>query len=708
MSLNSVMSAALSGLQTAQTGMTTVSNNITNVNTPDYARELVEQSPEVTGGVGDGVTVDDVKRVTNQYLESANYQASSAAGSSAIISNLLDQAQAAFGDPSQAGSYLNQLSTVFSDFTAAANDPASNLTRTQTLDDLSSFLDSTDTVAGALSSLDTQADGQITSDVSQVNQLLTQISTLNTQISKGTAEQANVSGSQDSQSQLLSQLSSLMTINVNTQADGSVVVRSSNGQLLAGNGEAASLTYTPSVTGLGVITATAAGTNQATTLQIGDGELQGLLSLRNNTIPGIQQQLSGYVSGAVSAINAAHNANTAVPPPQTLTGRNTGLDLPTIVGDFSGTTNIAIVDSSGNLTQQVAVNFSNQTMSVNGGAATGFTPANFLTSLNTALGGTGTASFTNGALSISATTAGSGVAIADDPTTPATDGGQGFSQFFGLNDLVTSSEITNYNTGLQPSDANGFAPGSTITFQVASSSGAPTSTVTVAVPPAGSPTMQDLLNSLNAPVGGMGQYGSFSLDANGAMSFTPNTPGSTLSVVSDNTQRGAGGPSMSQLFGLGVTQQASRATTFQIRPDISANPMNMALAQLDLSAAADTPPEPVVAVGDGSGATALAQVANSSANFAAAGDLPALTTSVTQYAAELGGDLGQKASSADSANTAATAVQTEAQTRLQSVEGVNLDEELVNLTTFQQAYNASARLVQASQSMINTLLDIVP
>jgi flagellar hook-associated protein 1 FlgK len=165
---------------------------------------------------------------------------------------------------------------------------------------------------------------------------------------------------------------------------------------------------------------------------------------------------------------------------------------------------------------------------------------------------------------------------------------------------------------------------------------------------------------------------------------------------------------MSQLFGLGVTQQAGRATTFQIRPDISANPMNMALAKLDLAAAAGIPPQPVVAIGDGSGATALAQVANATANFAAAGDMPAVTTSVSQYAARLGGDLGQKASAASTAKTAATAVQTEAQTRLQSVEGVNLDEELVNLTTFQQAYNASARLVQASKDMINTLLDIVP
>jgi flagellar hook-associated protein 1 len=706
MSLNGLMGAALSGLQTAQTGLTTVSNNITNVNTPGYAREVVNQSPSVAGGVGDGVTVDDVTRVTNQYLEAANYQATSAAGSASIISNLLDQAQAAFGDPSQPGSYLNQLSTVFSDFNAASNDPASSLPRTQTLDDLNSFLDSTDTVASTLNALDTQANGQISSDVSTVNQLLTQISSLNVQIEKGTAEQANVAGSQDSQSQLLGQLANLMTVNVSTQADGTVVVRSSSGQLLAGEGgAAASLTYTPSVSGMGTITATAAGTNDPTSIQIGDGELQGLLTLRNNTIPGIQQQLSSYVSGSVSAINAAHNANTAVPPPQTLSGRNTGLDLPTIVGDFSGKTNIAIVDSSGNLTQQVAIDFGADTMSVNGGAATSFTPSTFLTSLNTALGGTGTASFTNGALSISASASGSGVAIADDPTTPATDGGQGFSQFFGLNDLLTSSEITNYNTGLKATDSSGFTPGGVITFQIGNASGTPTNTISVTVPGPGAPSMQNLLNALNAPTGGLGQYGSFSLDSNGAMTFKPNSPGSTLAVTSDTTQRGTNGPSMSQLFGLGVGQQAGVASTFQIRPDIAANPMNMALATLDLAAA---PSEPVVSVGDGSGATALSQVANASANFAAAGGMPATTTSVTQYAANLGGALGQQASAADSANTAATSVQTEAQTRLQSVEGVNLDEELVNLTTYQQAYNASARLVQASKDMINTLLDIVP
>ena len=158
MPINALMSGAVSGLETAQTALTTVSDNITNINTPGYVREVVQQSPVIAAGQDIGVTVDQVQRVTNQYLEAANYNATSSAGSANIISNLLSQAQGAFGDPSQASSYLNQLSTVFSDFSAAANDPASNLPRSQTVDDLNTFLDTTQDVAGTLSGIGTQTD----------------------------------------------------------------------------------------------------------------------------------------------------------------------------------------------------------------------------------------------------------------------------------------------------------------------------------------------------------------------------------------------------------------------------------------------------------------------------------------------------------------------------------------------------------------------
>ena len=703
MSLNSIMSTAVTGLQTAQAGLNSVSNNVANLNTPGYQREVLSQTPLVAGGAGDGVTAGEIRRVTDQYLQGASLQAAAGAGAAGVISSLLDQAQSSFGDPTSASSYLNQLSTVFSDFAAAANNPASSLPRSQTLADLGAFLDTTQQIAGGLAGLSAQADGRISSDVGQINQLLSQISGLNSEITAARADGADATGAENTQSQLITSLSSLIGVNVTTQPNGAAVVRSTSGVLLAGYGGSSTLSYTPSASAQGAISIAQSGAAGSAPFTPDSGELQGLLTLRNSQLPAIQAQLSEYVSGAAAAINAAHNANTAAPPPQTLVGRNTGLDLPTIVGDFSGVTNIAIVNASGQLQQQVSIDFSAGTMSVNGGSPTAFTPAGFLTSLNTALGGLGTASFANGALSLSASASGSGVAIADDSATPATDAGQGFSQFFGLNDLLTSSEITNYDTGLKLTDANGFTPGGVITLQIADQTGAPVTNVAVSVPAA--PTMQDLLNALNAPVSGVGLYGAFSLDANGALTFAPSTPGgASIAVVSDTTQRGAGGPTLSELFGIGAAQRAGRATTFQIRPDIAADPMNLALAKLDLGLPAG---QPVVAVGDGSGALALAQVASAGARFAAAGGLPGLTTSVTQYAAQLGGDVGQRASTADNAKTASEAIQTEASTRLQSATGVNLDQELVNLTTYQQAYAASAQLIQASKTMYNALLNMM-
>jgi len=52
-------------------------------------------------------------------------------------------------------------------------------------------------------------------------------------------------------------------------------------------------------------------------------------------------------------------------------------------------------------------------------------------------------------------------------------------------------------------------------------------------------------------------------------------------------------------------------------------------------------------------------------------------------------------------------VQAEAINRRQSVEGVNLDEELVRLTTYQQAYTASARMIQAAKDLFDVLSNLL-
>jgi len=555
-------------------------------------------------------------------------------------------------------------------------------------------------VAQSLTGLSSQADTRIGDDVTQVNSLLSQIDSLNNSINASAATGGDVTDAQNAQSTLINTLAGLVDVKVGSNGTGGVVLRTTAGQSLVGPQGAASIAYQGTTEAASQMVISQPGGGQALApMTLAGGEIKGLLDLRNTSLPNVESQLSEYVSQAVNAINLAHNASTSSPPPQTLTGSNTGLDLPTAISGFSGVTNVAIVGSNGQLVTNVQIDFGGQTMTVNG-VQSGFSPSTFLSSLNSALGGAGTASFTNGALSISAANPGTGVAIADDPGTPSTKAGRGFSAFFGLNNLITSPSITNYNTGLAPTDPSGFNPGDLLTLRVTGQNNTKITDIAIPMPAGG--TVQNLVDALNAPVGGVGLYGQFSLDGNGALTFTPTTPGSaTISVVSDATSRGPGGPSVSQLFGIGLAQRIQRIPTYSVRADIAANPANLATAQLDLSAAADG--QPVVSPGDGSGALAMSQAGSTQLGFAATGSAAALTTNVTQYAAQFAGALGSLAATADSANTNATAVQTEANARRQSTEGVNMDQELINLTTYQQAYSASARLVTASSDMFTAL-----
>jgi flagellar hook-associated protein 1 FlgK len=128
------------------------------------------------------------------------------------------------------------------------------------------------------------------------------------------------------------------------------------------------------------------------------------------------------------------------------------------------------------------------------------------------------------------------------------------------------------------------------------------------------------------------------------------------------------------------------------------------MAEFEVNAKAG---QPAIATGDGRGALALAKAGSAVTSFGAAGDMRAVQMSVLAYASELSGTIGSKASSAADRKESADAVATEANTRRASVEGVNLDEELVNLTTYQQAYNASARLIQAAKDLYDILLSTV-
>lgn len=698
MSLNAIMGAAVSGLQTAQTGLRTVSDNIANIDTPGYIRKIADQVSLSSGGVGAGVSVAQVRLAADRFLQAASLSAAARQGSAGAAEGLWDQAQGLFGDPSENTAFFASLDRVFSAFSTLAGAPTSSAARAGALDQASEFFDQAQSISDQLQGLRDQADARIGADVAKVNQLLAQIDALNIEISRAQILSNDATAPQNQQSQLIDQLSALIDVKVGPREQGGVTVRASDGLVLAGDG-AASLTYQRTGADGELWIQRPGGQPQLLGARLTSGEIKGLLDMRNQALPNISSQLAELTSETADQLNRIHNAYSPVPAAQTLSGRNTGLDLPVAVSGFTGKTTVAVLNSAGVLQRRVDIDFTAGTLSVDGGAASGFAPATFLASLNAALGPSATASFANGALSLSAAGT-NGIAIQDDATTPSQKAGRGFSAFFGMNDLVRSSVLANYDTGLSTADPHGFTPGQQITFRLTGSDGARLTDIQVTVPAA--PTMADLLNALNAPATGVGFYGAFSLDAAGQLAFAaPPGSGVNLSVVQDSTQRGAGGPSMTALFGVGASARSGRAGSFSVRADIAQDPSRLALAQLDLSVAIGAAS---LATGDTRGADALSRAGQMATRFDAAGAVGAVTQRLSDYAAGFSGHIARQAEGAQYDREAAEAVAAESSARRASVEGVNLDQELIQLTTYQQAYNASARMIQAVNEMYEVLL----
>ena len=702
MSLSAIMSTANSGMMAAQTGLRVVSDNIANVNTTGYVRKTISQSNLISNGMGVGVSIDAIKRATDRFLQSASLNAAADASRAGAVATSLNSAQDLFGDPSGDNGYFSRLDGVFSAFSAASDDPSSNLLRTQAMTRLDDFLGESSRITAALSGLRKDADNRIATDVDRVNDLLKNINILNTDITRAKVAGADATGAENVQGGLIDELSTLMNIQVSQRANGGVIVRSTEGLSLAGDG-AAVVSYQQSSSATGFLQVIQAnGLDTPVALNISSGEMKGLLDLRNTELPNLSDQLGEFASRAAEELNRAANASSAVPAPESLTGRNTGLDEATAMSGFSGKTTIALTDSSGVIQRRIDVDFDAGTMTVDGAAGPTFTNTDFIAQLNTALGGQGSAAFSNGALSLTAT-AGRGVAVADDATTPSLKAGKAFSHFFGLNDIVRSNSFSPYETGLTPTDPHGFTPGDVITLRLTDVEGGRIRDVKVTVPTSG--TMQDLMNSLNARNGGVGLYGSFALDAKGQMNFTsyPNSQVS-LSVESDDTERGLGGPSITELFGVGPAERSTRGERLGVNTKMDQDPRLLPFAKLNLSAAVGVA---ALAVGDGRGALTLAKAGDTTATFSAVGGAGAASTSVLRYAADFGGSIARKAASAESRKDAAEAVSIEVDTQRLSQEGVNLDEELINLTTYQQAFNASARLIQATKDMFDVLTNIV-
>jgi flagellar hook-associated protein 1 FlgK len=95
------------------------------------------------------------------------------------------------------------------------------------------------------------------------------------------------------------------------------------------------------------------------------------------------------------------------------------------------------------------------------------------------------------------------------------------------------------------------------------------------------------------------------------------------------------------------------------------------------------------------------------ANQQTVGVLENGTTSISAAVSALVTGLGSQAQQINTAQTAQAAVNSQALSSVQSVSGVNLDEEAASLLQWQQAYQAAAQALTVGRSLFTTLIDSV-
>jgi flagellar hook-associated protein 1 FlgK len=729
MTINSILWTATSALSANQSALGTTSQNVTNVNNPDYVRrQAVLQSVDI-GGTPQGVKVAEIKRIAAEFLARESLSATSTAGTFDQMQQIENQLQSLLGAPSDQNSVPNLVNQALAYPSTLTLDPTSIPSRLGYLQTLNQALGSISGLATQVQGIRADADSQVSNQIQQANTLIKQIHSLNEGIAKAKILGSDSSDLQDQRAAALRQLSGIMSISTYDQPDGSVSVTTSDGYALVTD-TYAKLSYTPASSTdpsvvYGQITAQhispANGQPIGTAIDfashIEQGSLRGLLSMRDVELPNLLQQLGNLGANFADKLNAAHNDSISVPPQNTLTGRDTGL-LATDAHGFTGTTTIAVVDSTGALVRRVDLDFTNGTYSFDAGGGTtgsgsfaGNTIGDVVSAINTALGGDGSASFNNGVLQISATNASDGIGFSQPSSSASDRGGQSFSQVFGLNDLVTTNGPTNFNTGITSAAAAttsaGFTAGQSFTLSVRSADGSIPKTYTYTA--TGGETLGDVITALNNSTTGLGAYMTFALDSSGHLSATPTAgnQGATVAVKGDDTTRGGTGVSFTELFGVGQQAQMKQALGLQIAPAISNTPTALALAKLDISPTT-TGGDIVATAGNTDGAIALTDLNSNPVGFAASGDLSAMNSTVGNYASLVVGNASTKAASIDSLASQADSVKTEVDKRRAGVEGVNLDEELSNMVVYQQAYNAAARLVTVAQRLYDTLLQTVP
>lgn len=222
--LLSTLNTAKSGMNVSQVAIQTTSHNISNINTPGYSRQRVNQSASSpysmpgknsnfgAGQIGTGAQIDDVTRIRNSFYDYQYRSESHQYGSTSVKYEYFKNIEGIFNEPSDTA-ISSSLNSFFNSWSELSKDPQSSGVKSVVIENGKYLSNSINSAFKRLESLEEGLDKQSEYIIDEVNSMLSQLDKLekNIKIIQGSGKSPN--DFLDKRDQLLDNLSFKLNIN---------------------------------------------------------------------------------------------------------------------------------------------------------------------------------------------------------------------------------------------------------------------------------------------------------------------------------------------------------------------------------------------------------------------------------------------------------------------------------------------------------------
>ena len=222
--LLSTLNTAKSGMNVSQVAIQTTSHNISNINTPGYSRQRVNQSASSpysmpgknssfgAGQIGTGAQIDDVTRIRNSFYDYQYRSESHQYGSTSVKNEYFKNIEGIFNEPSDTA-ISSSLNSFFNSWSELSKDPQSSGVKSVVIENGKYLSNSINSAFKRLESLEEGLDKQSEYIMDEVNSMLSQLDKLekNIKIIQGSGKSPN--DFLDQRDQLLDNLSFKLNIN---------------------------------------------------------------------------------------------------------------------------------------------------------------------------------------------------------------------------------------------------------------------------------------------------------------------------------------------------------------------------------------------------------------------------------------------------------------------------------------------------------------